>query len=79
MIVSVLTHLAQIPSCCIPTAHYDSLSYILPRMAQYIQQGNLDYYDSNFIAQTVHFKNATILQIYAYLATGRNEAMVQFV
>ena len=75
----VYVQLAQITSCFTPTSHYDSLSYIMPRMAQYVQQGNLDFFESNFIAQTVHFKNATILQAYLFVATGYNECMVQFV
>jgi len=69
----------QVTSCFAPTSHYDSLSYIMPRMAQYVQQGNLDFYQSNFMAQTVHFKNATVLQVYLFVATGDNESMVQFV
>ena len=79
LIAFVLIQLAQIASCLVPTSHYDSLSYIMPRMAQYVQQNNLDFYQSNFIAQTVHFKNATILQIYAFLSTGHNESWVQIV
>ena len=79
LIAFVLFQLVQIASCLVPTTHYDSLSYIMPRMAQYVQQNNLDFYESNFLAQTVHFKNATVLQIFAFLSTGRNETMVQFV
>ena len=79
LIAFFLIQLAQIASCLVPTSHYDSLSYIMPRMAQYVQQNNLDFYQSNFIAQTVHFKNATILQIYAFLSTGHNESWVQIV
>ncbi len=79
LIAFVLIQVAQIASCLVPTCHYDSLSYIMPRMAQYVQQNNLDFYESNFLAQTVHFKNATILQIFAFLSTDRNESMVQMV
>lgn len=60
-------------------ANYDSLTYIMPRMAYYLQQGSLDYFDSNFVAMTVHFKGGTLLQIFAYLMTGRAEWAVQLV
>jgi len=59
--------------------HHDSNSYILTRMAHYIQQGSLDYYESCYIAETVHAKNATILQIYSFLASGRQESAVNLV
>ena len=78
LIAFVLIQLAQIASCLVPASHYDSLSYIMPRMAQYVQQNNLDFYQSNFIAQTVHFKNATILQIYAFLSTGHDESCLLY-
>ncbi len=57
----------------------DSLTYILPRLASYLQQGSLDYFDSNFVAMTVHFKNATLLQIFAYVASGRMENATQLI
>lgn len=60
-------------------ANYDSLTYIMPRMAYYLQQGSLDYFDSNFVAMTVHFKGGTLLQIFGYLMTGRAEWAVQWV
>jgi hypothetical protein len=76
----LLITLYHIVLCCLlaPTNH-DSMTYILPRVAHYLQQGSLDYYDCNFIAQTVHFKTLSVLQIYTYLATGRNENALQFI
>lgn len=59
--------------------NYDSLTYILPRLACYLQQGSLDFFDSNFVAMTVHFKNVTLLQIFAFLACGRMENATQLV
>ncbi|MEM7453418.1 MAG: glycosyltransferase family 39 protein [Planctomycetota bacterium] len=80
IIAFVLTQIAQLlVICLLPPANHDGHSYILPRMAQYIQQGSLDYFPSNSSSQTVHCKNATVLHIFSYLSTGRNENLVQLV
>jgi 4-amino-4-deoxy-L-arabinose transferase-like glycosyltransferase len=57
----------------------DSMYYHLTRMAYYLQQGHLGYYDAAYWAQVVHPKNSTILQIYAYLISGRNENLTQVI
>jgi 4-amino-4-deoxy-L-arabinose transferase-like glycosyltransferase len=57
----------------------DSMYYHLTRMAYYLQQGHLGYYDATYWAQVVHPKNSTILQIYAYLVSGRNENLTQLI
>jgi Dolichyl-phosphate-mannose-protein mannosyltransferase len=57
----------------------DSMYYHLARMAYYLQQGHLGDYDAAYWAQVVHPKNSTILQIYAYLITGRNENLIQLI
>jgi Dolichyl-phosphate-mannose-protein mannosyltransferase len=57
----------------------DSMYYHLTRMAYYLQEGHLGYYDATYWAQVVHPKNSTILQIYTYLVTGRNENLTQLI
>jgi 4-amino-4-deoxy-L-arabinose transferase-like glycosyltransferase len=57
----------------------DSMFYHLTRMAYYLQQGHLGYYDATYWAQIVHPKNSTILQIYTYLMSGRSENLTQLV
>jgi hypothetical protein len=51
----------------------DGLSYHLARVAYYLQQNSLDYYEANFWAQVVHPRNSAVLTLYSYLASGGNE------
>jgi len=57
----------------------DSMTFHLPRVAYYIQHGNLNYYHAGYWCQVVHPKNSTLLTLYTYLVTGRNENMTQMV
>ena len=57
----------------------DSMYYHLTRMGYYLQHGHLGYYDATYWAQIVHPKNSTILQVYAFLITGRNENLTQLI
>ena len=59
--------------------NFDSMVYHLPRMAYYLQHNNLNYYPANYWAQVVHPKNSTLLLIYSYLVSGRNENIMQLV
>lgn len=59
------------------TNHWDSLSYHLPRVAYYLQHGNLDYFPANYWAQVVHVKNSAILMLYIFLVSGRTENLMQ--
>ncbi|MDO8753988.1 MAG: glycosyltransferase family 39 protein [Anaerolineales bacterium] len=56
---------------------WDSMTYHLPRMAHYLQQNNLNYFDANYWAQVVQPKNSTLLLLYSFLALGRNENLTQ--
>ena len=58
---------------------WDSMTYHLARMAYYIQRGNLNVFDANYWAQVVHPKNSTLLFIFAFLDSGRNENLTQLV
>ncbi len=57
----------------------DSMTYHLARMAYYLQHNNFNYYPANYWAQVVHPKNSTLLLLYSYLVSGRNENMTQLV
>jgi hypothetical protein len=57
----------------------DSMNYHLARMGYYLQQGHLGHYDANYWAQVVHPKNSTVLQLYTYLITARNENLIQLI
>ncbi len=59
--------------------NWDSMTYHLARMAYYLQHNNIDFYDANYWAQVVHPKNSTLLLLYTYLASGRNENLTQLV
>jgi hypothetical protein len=63
----------------IAPGNWDSMTYHLARMAYYIQQGNLDSFNADYWAQVVHPKNATILMIFSFLGSGRNENWTQLV
>lgn len=79
-IVFAVTQVAQLLVIFLfPPSHHDSFSYILPRMAHYIQQGDLDYFESNYVALTVHCKNAAVLHIYTYLVMFKSASLVQLV
>ena len=59
--------------------NWDSMTYHVARLAYYLQNNNLGYYHSNYWAQVMHAKNATILMMYTYLVSGRNENLTQLV
>jgi len=76
----VLTGLLQLVVVCrTAPGNWDSMTYHLARVAYYLQQGNFDYYDANYWAQVTHAKNATALLLFTYLASGRNENLMQLV
>jgi hypothetical protein len=59
--------------------NWDSMTYHLARVAYYLQHNNLNYYPANYWAQVVHPKNSSILLLYTYLISGRNENLTQLV
>lgn len=56
---------------------WDSLTYHLPRVAYYLQYGNLDPFAANYWAQTMHPKVSSVLQAWIFLVSGRNENLFQ--
>lgn len=63
----------------VPPHSWDGIVFHLPRMAQFIQNNNLDSFYSPNWAQVVHPKIFTLLFLYSYLVFGNNENMTQFV
>lgn len=57
--------------------NWDSMTAHLPRMAQYFQHSNLDYFDSDNWAQIIHPKGAALLFLYLFIAFGHNENATQ--
>lgn len=53
--------------------NWDSMTYHLPRMVYYLQQGHLGSFNTNYWAQVIHPKISTILMIHTYVASGGNE------
>lgn len=62
----------------VPPHTWDAITFHLPRMAQFIQNNNLDSFYSPDWAQVVHPKISTLLFLYLYLVFGNNENMTQF-
>lgn len=59
--------------------NWDSLTYHLPRMAYYIQHGNLNPFGANYWAQVVHPRGSTNILTYLYLLSGSNECFTPLV
>ena len=59
--------------------NWDSMTYHLARVAYYLQHHNLDYFDANYWAQVTHPKNSSLLLLYTYLISWRNENLTQLV
>lgn len=59
--------------------NWDSMTYHLARVAYYLQHNNTNYFDANYWAQVIHPKNSSLLQVYTYLVSGRNENLTQLV
>lgn len=57
--------------------HEDGLTYHLARMAYYLQQNHLGFYDANYWAQVTHPQNGTLLLVFSYLASGQKESLTQ--
>lgn len=64
---------AVAPSC------WDTLTYHLPRVAYFLQFGSLDYFPANYVYQTAHAKDGSLLLIFAFIGAGRHEKAMQFV
>ncbi|GAB4459967.1 MAG: hypothetical protein Kow0070_15570 [Anaerolineales bacterium] len=59
--------------------NWDSMTYHLARVAYYLQQNNINYFDANYWAQVVHPKDSHLLLLYTYLVSGKNENLTQLV
>lgn len=59
--------------------NWDSMTYHLARVAYYLQHDNIGYYGANYWAQIIHPKNSSLLLLYTYLVSGKNENLTQLV
>ncbi len=59
--------------------NWDSMTYHLARVAYYLQHNNFNFFDANYWAQVVHPKNSSVLMLYTYLVSGRNENLTKAV
>ena len=63
----------------LPPSTPDVFDYHLARMAYYLQQGSLRYFDAQYWAQVIYPKVATVLHLYTYLVAERIDMLTQFV
>ena len=59
--------------------NWDSMTYHLAGVAYYLQNNNLGYYGANYWAQVIQPKISSLLLLYTYLVSGRNENLTQLV
>ncbi len=59
--------------------NWDSMTYHLAQIPYFLQQNSLVHFGADYWAQDVHPKNASLLKIYMYLATGLSENLMQLV
>jgi len=57
----------------------DVLEYHLPRVAFYLQHGNMRFFEANYWAQVVHPKVSAALMAYVYLAGGVRDNLTELV
>ena len=57
----------------------DSMTYHLARVAYFLQHNNINYFGANYWAQVTHPKNSSLLLLFTYLVSGRNENLTQLV
>lgn len=59
--------------------NWDSMTYHLAQIPYFLQHNSLAHFGADYWAQDVHPKNASLLKIYIYLATGLSENLMQLV
>jgi hypothetical protein len=57
----------------LPPSQWDSFTYIMPRVLFYLQNGNLNPYTTNDLAQIAHVTGWSQIQAFGLLITGRRE------
>lgn len=58
-------------------SNWDNLAYRLPRIGYYLQHGNLGYYDCSLFQQLAVQRSCSILMLFSFLVSGRNENLMQ--
>lgn len=59
--------------------NWDSMTYHLARIAYFVQNGSLGYFDANYWAQVTHPRISSVLLIYTYIMSGHQENWTQLV
>ena len=59
--------------------NWDSMTYHLAQIPYFLQHNSFAHFGADYWAQDVHPKNASLLKIYVYLATGLSENLMQLV
>ncbi len=59
--------------------NWDSMTYHLAGMAYYLQHNNINVFEANYWAQVVQPKNSSLLFLFSFLASNRNENLTQIV
>jgi 4-amino-4-deoxy-L-arabinose transferase-like glycosyltransferase len=77
--VIVIFLISLVTAIFVAPHNWDSMTYHLARVAYYLQNGNLNYFDANYWAQVVHPKNSALVLLFVYLVGGENENLTQIV
>jgi hypothetical protein len=76
----IIIHIVLILEILFTAPHtFDSITYHLARVAYYIQNGTVSAFGANYWAQEQLPKNSSVLLLYTYLVSGRNENITQVV
>lgn len=59
--------------------NWDSMTYHLSRIGYFLQQGHLGHFESNYYPQILYPMGTSVLKLYPFLLTGRDETATQFV
>ena len=58
---------------------WDSMTYHLARVAYFLQHNQISHFDANYWAQVAHPKGSSLLLLFSYLISYRNENFTQLV
>jgi hypothetical protein len=81
-LVAALGALNLVSALVVAPNTVDALTYHLPRVGYYLQQGHLGWFAANYPPQAVHAKGSAVLMAWAFLASDRFEGamlLVQYI
>jgi hypothetical protein len=77
LLVTTISHLAAI--VLVAPHNWDSMTYHIARVAYFLQNNHAGFFDANSWAQVVQAHNASLLMLYVFLVSGREENLTQIV